>query len=50
MNVEKLPIEGTLSISATSHEDNRRKFSRFFCKDELQRFLDNQNIIQVHLS
>ena len=50
MNAEEPPIEGILSISTTLREDNREKFNRFFCKDELQRFLDNQNIIQVHLS
>ena len=50
MNIKELPIEGALLINSTPHKDNRGRFSRIYCNDELTSFMGGKNIVQVNLS
>lgn len=48
--VEETAIEGVFQILSSSHADSRGCFSRLFCAEELNPFLNNLPIVQVNHS
>lgn len=50
LNIIPLKIEGTFIIESNSFYDSRGIFSRYFCKDELKKFLNGNEIVNVNFS
>ncbi len=50
MKILSLPINDAIVIETDPHIDERGKFSRLFCSNELQNHLDNNNIVQINYS
>jgi len=50
MSVEKTPIEGLMIIKANSFRDNRGEFTRIFCDQDLNQYLQGKIIRQINSS
>ena len=50
MKIIDLPLSGALEIHNSVKQDERGWFSRYYCKKELGKIKNNQNIVQINSS
>ncbi|MDJ0709282.1 MAG: dTDP-4-dehydrorhamnose 3,5-epimerase [Woeseiaceae bacterium] len=50
MKIRKTPIEGLTLVESTPHTDERGRFIRLFCQDELNELIGERHILQINQS